>query len=63
MLAYKSLFNDSSLHPIDTKKIKQQLSKDPNQWTMKEDMIYGFFLFFAKKMPIDQRLTSFLKLI
>ena len=48
---------------MDTKKIKQQLSKDPNQWTVEEDVIYGFFPFFAKKTSIDQRPPSFLKLI
>ena len=47
---------------MDIKEIKQQLPKDPKQWKMKEDVVYGFF-FFAKKTPIDQRLPSFLKLI
>ena len=43
-----------------TKKIKQQLPEDSNQWTMKENVIYGFILFFAQKTPIDQRPPVFL---
>ena len=48
---------------MDAKQMKQQLPKDPNQRTMEEDVIYGFFFFFAKKTPIDQRLPPFFKLI
>ena len=48
---------------MNTKNSMQQLPKDPNQRTMKEDVIYGFFLFFAKKTLIDQRPPSHLKLI
>ena len=59
----KSLLNNSSLYPMDTEQIKQQLPKDPNLQTMEESVIYGFFLFFAKKTSIDQRPSSFLKLI
>lgn len=59
----KSLLDRCSLHLMNTKKIKEQVLEDPNQWPIKEDVIYGFFLFFPKKKPIYQEGNSTLMLI